>query len=162
MKEKHVEVRHEGGMRMVANAGSGHTFVMDDAAGNSGSRPTEAVLAALAACTAMDVIGVALKKRQEVVSYRVEAHAVQRDELPDVFTRVHIVHVVEGPGVSTSAIRRCIELSALKYCPVNAMLSAGTVEVHHGYRIARPGQPIDEGEVLVTGPNGRLPESVAI
>ena len=162
MKEKHVEVRHEGGMRMVATTESGHSFVVDDAAGDGGSRPTEALLAALAACTAMDVIAVALKKRQDVVTYRVEAHGVQREELPDVFVRVDIVHVVEGPDISTSAIRRCIELSALKYCPVNAMLSAGTVEVHHGYRIARPGQPIEEDEVLVTGPDGWLPENVTI
>ena len=33
------------------------------------------------------------------------------------------------------AVRRAIELSATKYCPVNAMLSAGATEIHHRYRM---------------------------
>ena len=51
-------------------------------------------------------------------------------------------------------MRRAIELSATKYCSVAAMLSAGTVEIHHRYRIVGPDQarPI-EGEVLVAGPH---------
>jgi hypothetical protein len=53
-------------------------------------------------------------------------------------------------------VRRCIELSAVKYCPVNAMLSAGPTEIHHRYRVidvrADPAM-VSEGEVLVTGPN---------
>jgi hypothetical protein len=65
-----------------------------------------------------------------------------------------VLHEVEGPKVSVDAIRRCIELSALKYCPVNAMLSAGETEVHHRYRVIGTGpEPFDEsGEVMVTGP----------
>ena len=57
--------------------------------------------------------------------------------------------------MSTAAIARCIELSATKYCPVNAMLSAGATEIHHSYRVRRPGEPVEEGEVLVTGPYRR-------
>jgi hypothetical protein len=50
-------------------------------------------------------------------------------------------------------VRRSIELSATKYCSVAAMLSAGTVEIHHRYRIQGPrGTDPVEGEVLVTGP----------
>ena len=63
--------------------------------------------------------------------------------------------------MSVSAIRRCIELSATKYCPVNAMLAAGATEVHHRYRVIGTGpEPFDESdEVIVTGPY-RRPEFV--
>jgi hypothetical protein len=74
---------------------------------------------------------------------------------------VDVTHEVEGPSVDEAAIRRAIELSATKYCPVNAMLSAGATEVHHRYRVVRTGEaPLEaEGEVVVTGPY-RRPEVV--
>ena len=88
----------------------------------------------------MDVISIALKKRQAVERYEVHVRGEQRDEYPQVFTRIDIVHEVEGPRiVSTAAIARCIELSATKYCPVSAMLSAGATEIHHATGSMRPG-----------------------
>ena len=55
-----------------------------------------------------------------------------------------------------------IHLSASKYCPVNAMVSAGSTEVHHGFRMRCTGdEPHEaEGEVAVTGPDFR-PDPVA-
>ena len=64
--------------------------------------------------------------------------------------------------VAQAAVRRAVELSALKYCPVNAMLSAGATEVHHHYRVRSTGTAPAEasGEVVVTGPD-RRPDIVA-
>ena len=65
-----------------------------------------------------------------------------------------MVHIVEGPAIEEAAVRRAIELSATKYCSVAAMLSAGTVEIHHRYRIVgAAGTDAIEGEVMVTGPH---------
>ena len=63
----------------------------------------------------------------------------QRDEYPQVFTEIDVVHEVTGPDLSEAAIRRAIELSATKYCPVNAMLSAGATVVHHRYVVHSTG-----------------------
>jgi putative redox protein len=155
--EKRVEVVHDGGMAFAAAMSSGHTIRFDDRASNTGASPVETVLAALAACSAMDVVSIALKKRQDVTHYVVRVSGTQRREYPQVFPRIDIVHEVDGPGVSEAAIRRCIELSALKYCPVSAMLSAGATEIHHRYRIRGTGTaPFEaEGEVVVTGPYRR-------
>jgi hypothetical protein len=71
----------------------------------------------------MDVAGILAKKRQDVTAYRIIVTGNQRDEYPQVYTDVVITHEVDGRGVSEAAVRRAIELSALKYCPVNAMLS---------------------------------------
>ena len=87
----------------------------------------------------MDVISIALKKRQDVIDYRVHVEGTQRDEYPQVFPEITVTHVVGGPDLSEAAIRRCIELSATKYCPVNAMLSAGATVVHHRYAIHSTG-----------------------
>jgi putative redox protein len=154
---KTAEIRHEGGMRFVATTGSGHTIAFDDRADDSGPGPTETIAAALGACTAMDVASIALKKRQDVASYAIHVRAEQRDEYPKVFTSITIVHEVEGPAVAEEAIRRCIELSAIKYCPISSMLAAGDTTIHHRYIVRNTGpHPFEaEGEVIVTGPYTR-------
>jgi putative redox protein len=142
------------GLRFTAQTGSGHQIVLDDSAGNAGPRPVELLLAGQVGCTGMDVISILQKKRQRITQYEVTVSAEQRDGQPAVFTRADVVHQVEGPDIDESAVRRAIELSAVKYCSVAAMLSAGTVEIHHRYRIvgADGARPI-EGEVLVAGPH---------
>ena len=87
----------------------------------------------------MDVISIAVKKRQVVDAYRVHVRGDQRTEYPQVFTEIDVVHEVTGRDISEAAIRRSIELSATKYCPVNAMISAGATVVHHRYRIHSTG-----------------------
>ena len=101
----------------------------------------------------MDVISILRKKRVAFTAYRVETTADQVDTYPQVFTRVDVIHVVEGEGISADAVHRAVELSALKYCPVSAMLAAGTVAIHHRYRIVAPDGTTTEAECVVRGPN---------
>ena len=149
-------------MRFATLTGTGRAPVFGDAAEGGELSPVETVLVALAACSAMDVAAIALKKRQSFTRYEIRVRGDQRDEYPQVYTRIDVVHEVEGPGVSVDAIRRCIELSAMRYCPVSAMLSAGATEVHHAYRVIGTGpEPFDvSDEVIVTGPYLR-PDIVA-
>jgi putative redox protein len=153
------------GLRFTATSGSGHEVVMDNKEGDTGPRPMELIVLGQAGCTAMDVISILQKKRQDVTKYDVDVRADEREGNPAYFTRVDVLHVVEGPALDEAAVRRAIELSATKYCSVAAMLSAGTAEIHHRYRIVGPGAsaPI-EGEVIVTGPHAdpdRLGEPAA-
>jgi putative redox protein len=154
---KSVHLEHRGGMQFVAEPSSGHVLAFDERASNQGGSPVETVLAALAACTAMDVISIAIKKRQAIERYEVEASGTQRDEYPQVFSEIDLVHVVRGTGLSEAAIRRSIELSATKYCPVSAMVSAGATVIHHRYRIMSGGdRPFEaDGLVISTGPYQR-------
>lgn len=154
---KSVHLEHRGGMQFVATPSSGHVIAFDERDSNQGGSPVETVLAALASCSAMDVISIATKKRQSVESYGIEASGTQRDEYPQVFTEIDLVHVVSGTDLAEAAIRRAIELSATKYCPVSAMISAGATVVHHRYRITSTGEkPFEaEGLVISTGPHRR-------
>jgi putative redox protein len=138
---------------------SGHEIVIDNAPGNSGAKPTELVLAAIAGCTGMDVIEIMAKKRQVVRGYRTEVSGVQREQSPNVYLEIDVLHVIEG-DVTTEAVRRSIELSATKYCTVSAQLATGVALIHHRYRIERPaGSALaaeETGEVVVTGPGLEL------
>jgi putative redox protein len=154
---KSVHITHRGGMQFLAEPSSGHPYAFDTRDSNQGGSPIETVVSALAACSAMDVISIAVKKRQRIERYEIAATADQRDEYPQVFTSITLVHELWGESLSEAAIRRSIELSATKYCPVNAMLSAGATEIHHRYRIHSGGErPLEtEGLVVTTGPYQR-------
>jgi putative redox protein len=155
--QKRISLRHTGGSRFVARSGSGHDIVMDNAAGNSGPRPTELVLVAMAGCTAMDVVEILAKKRQVVDGYSVEVTGTQREQPPNVYMDITVLHVVEG-NVDTEAVRRSIELSATKYCTVSAQLASGVARISHRYTIKRPTAPgapptEESGEVVLEGPH---------
>jgi putative redox protein len=154
VKIRTVTLRHDGGERFAGQTGSGRSIVFGEAVPGNEYSPVESIVASLAACTAMDVISILGKKRQVIDRYEVEARAEQRTEYPQVLTLIEVTHIVEGTVVLEGAVRRAIELSATKYCPVNAMLSAGATEVHHRFRMRCTGlEPKEaEGEVLVTGP----------
>jgi len=160
---KTAVITSEGdGLRFRVRTNSGHELIVDNAEGDTGPRPAELVLVAHGGCTAMDVLSILRKKRQVVTRYQVEVTAEQRETAPNIFVRSEVTHVVEGPSIDEAAVRRAIELSAVKYCSVGATLSAGPVEVHHRYRIVGPaGAAVIEGEVLVTGPHADVDALVA-
>jgi len=101
---------------------------------NDGFRPMELMAISLAGCTAMDVISILQKKRQEVSGFEVKVHAERSDEFPKVFTHITVVYNVTGHNVDPVAVERSIELSSTKYCPAQAML-AKAVTIEHKYTI---------------------------
>ena len=112
----------------------------------------EALLAALAGCTSMDVASIMRKKRQVMASYAIEVDAEEATDYPRVFTAISVEHRVSGE-VDPEAVRRSIELSATRYCPVSAMLSR-SVEIEHRYRLTLPDGTERAALVAVTGPDG--------
>jgi len=142
------------GLRFVGSVGSGHTIILDNGEGDTGARPSELIPLALAGCTAMDVVSILRKKRQDVRRYSVEAAGTQMDGHPNAFTRIDVTHVIEGVGLDAAAVARAIELSATRYCAVGTTLASGMVEIHNGYRIIDTETGSEtESEVLVEGPN---------
>ena len=113
-------------MTFIGVADSGHEVRVDSDAGVGGddtaARPMELIALGLAGCTAMDVISILRKKQQKVASFDVNVSADRAAEHPKVFTKAIINYVVKGEGLDEAALVRAIELSALKYCPAQAML----------------------------------------
>jgi putative redox protein len=127
------------GRQFVAQSGTGHTLVMDDAEGHTGPKPIELALLALGGCTAFDVINILRKKRQKVTGYEVELRAVQRDDPPNYFTRVEIKHRLRGQ-IDPVSVKTAIHLSETKYCSVGAMISK-TAKIESTFEIIPEGLP---------------------
>lgn len=89
---------------------------------DDGFRPLELIAIGLAGCTAMDVISILSKKRQDVTSFEVQVHADRQAEHPKVFTHLTIEYIISGNEISKEAVERAVQLSADKYCPAQAML----------------------------------------
>lgn len=141
------------GMAVEVMTGSGHQLRLDaagDEGKHGGAGPKEALLAALAGCTAMDVATILRKKRQLPTGYQIAVSGDSAAEHPRVFVHISVEHRVSG-AVEPEALRRSIELSATRYCPVSAMLSA-SVTIEHRYRLQRDGEPPRSELVVTTGP----------
>lgn len=122
--------------QFLAQSGSGHTLLLDDAAGDTGPKPIELVAIGLAGCTAFDVITILRQKyHQKVTAYEVRVEADQAERPPQVFTAVRIHHVITGFDIDAAAVEQAIHLSEEKYCSVGAMVQK-TASRHTTYEIA--------------------------
>jgi putative redox protein len=122
---KDAKVVWKNGLAFEGIGGSGRTVSLDTIAeegGGTGFSPMELALVSLAGCTAMDVISILKKKRQDVAGFEVRAHGLRTDDHPRVFTDITLEYVVRGHSVDPKAIERAIELSETKYCSVAGML----------------------------------------
>lgn len=127
-----------GGMALEARADSGHTVIMDvspEAGGqNKGFRPMEMMLLGMGGCTSFDVISILQKGREDVTNCVAQMEATRADDVPKVFTKIHIHFVVTGRALSAAKVERAIELSANKYCSASIMIGK-TAEITHDFEI---------------------------
>jgi len=64
-----------------------------------------------------------------------ELDAERADEVPAVFTKIHVHFVVTGRALKEKQVARAVELSAEKYCSASIMLVNGGVEITHSFEI---------------------------
>ena len=134
---KDAKVIWKDGLAFEGIGESGFKVSLDTAAaqgGGTGYSPMELLLVSLAGCTAMDVISILKKKRQDVTGFQVRAHGVRADDHPRVFTDITLEYVVRGHNIDAKAVERAIELSETKYCSVNGMVSK-VAQVITTYRV---------------------------
>ena len=121
-----AKVTWKQGLSFDGTAPSGFVVPLgtDPAVGgaNDGSRPMELIAIGLAGCTAMDVISILQKKRQEITAFEVRVEAGRAEEHPKVFTHAVITYDLTGRNIDEAAVVRAIDLSAVRYCPAQAML----------------------------------------
>lgn len=89
----------------------------------AGPQPHRLLLLALAGCTAMDVISILRKKRQQISGLTVAVQGSRAEQHPRIYTQVEVFYRVRGTHVDARAVERAIELSKTRYCPVMATLS---------------------------------------
>jgi putative redox protein len=103
----------------------GHIVRMDrDEAGggeNTGPTPKPLMLAALAGCTAIDVVSLLQKMRVPFDDLKIDVSATVTEEHPKIYDTVHLVYMIYGKDVDHDKMQKAVELSQEKYCGVSAM-----------------------------------------
>ncbi len=99
-----------------------------------GVRPMEMVLLGMGGCTAFDTVMILQRQRQAITDCHVELSAERADEVPKVFTKIHVHYIVTGKALDEKKVARAVEMTAEKYCSVSIML-AKSVEVTHDFEI---------------------------
>ncbi len=128
-----AKVTLQNGMNFLGVPDSGYEVQLDasesQGGAGKGTRPMELLAMGVAGCTAMDVISILRKKKQEVTYFEVKVHVDRSEQHPKVFTNMELEYVVTGKNLNQKAVARSVELSETKYCSGIAMLSKA-VPIH--------------------------------
>lgn len=100
---------------------------------NKGVRPMELVLMALGSCSVFDLSSILKKQRQDVQDIQVEVTGERREEIPNIFTDIHIEFRLKG-DIDEAKAQKAAELAVKKYCSVHDMLEAGGVEITYSLK----------------------------
>jgi len=128
----------QNNVHFKATSASGHVINMDGppefGGENKGTRPMETLLIGMGGCAAFDVVHILRKRRLLVNGCVAELEAERADDVPKVFTKIHIHFKVSGEGLTEKAVSKVVELSAEKYCSASIML-AKTAKISHSFEI---------------------------
>jgi len=119
---KHVTLRWQHGLAFEGRV-EGRPSIAIDADGKTGPGPMDALLLALAACTASDVASILEKMRFTVRGMTVDVTGERRPEHPKRYTSIVLTYWIRAPGAPEERVRHAIELSLEKYCSVSHSLA---------------------------------------
>jgi putative redox protein len=127
-------VRWVTGQQFVGTDSTKHSVVMSTSSEGVGMKPSELILVALSACTAVDVVDIMSKKRTPLASLEINASGEQDPNPPWPYRKIHLVYKVSGKGLTEASISQAIQLSEEKYCSVAATLR-GVAEITTSFEI---------------------------
>lgn len=102
---------------------NGHSLMMDapnEAGGNDrGPRPKPLMLASLAGCTGMDVVGILKKMRVEFTGFDILIEAEVTEEAPKHYEKMKVIYEFTGKDLPEDKLKKAVDLSREKYCGVS-------------------------------------------
>lgn len=109
----------------VKNGSGASAFVdgsIDIGGVDGGIRPMEMVLAAVATCSAFEIVSILKKQRQTITVFTitVEGKRIKKDT-SNPFSEIHVVFNLEGE-IDPKKVNRAADLAINKYCSAKASL----------------------------------------
>jgi putative redox protein len=130
-------VKQVEGCSFIGKSDSNHWVPIDSTkeyGADAATHPMELVLLALGSCTGCDVASILTKKKVQLQGFEIHIEAERSESYPKVFTSIHLEYIFYGKKLNTTHLRRAIDLSQEKYCPVSAMLKT-SVPITTSYKI---------------------------
>jgi len=142
-----IQLTWAGDHRFDSGRPGGPTLRLDGS-GETGQSPVDAVMSALAACTAVDVVDILAKRRTPLSALSIDGVGTRADTTPKRIVSAELTYHVTGEGVDRTHAERAIELAITKYCSVRDTLDPD-LPIH--YRAVLNGEA---GELRVAGASG--------
>ncbi len=133
-----VTLEQVKGLTFIGKGESNHWVCLDGPkqfdGSEAGSRPMELLLISLGSCTGSDVASILRKKRVQFDHIKINLDGERQENHPKVFTKIHVEYVFYGKNIEETNLKRAIDLSQNKYCPISAMLKE-SCEITYSYRV---------------------------
>lgn len=123
-----------GGMTFIGTDSTNHSVVLSTSDEGVGMKPSDLLLVAVGACTAVDVVSILEKKRTPLSSLEISVSAEQQADPPWTFRKIKIHYKLRGTGLTDKAVEQAIKISEEKYCSVSATIR-GVAEITTSYEI---------------------------
>jgi putative redox protein len=131
MATKTVHLNWDPDQQFILQDNDNHQIIMKKPQGVS---PSDLLSMALIGCASVDVVEILNKQRLELHQLKVTAEAVQDDDPPWRFRKIHIHYQVTGTGIDAEKVRKAIQISEEKYCSVYATLK-DAIEITHDFEV---------------------------
>jgi putative redox protein len=106
-----------------AGRADGPKIRIDGDAG-TGPSPFDTLLAAIATCSASDVVTILKKQRTPVQRLHIRVEAQRVEETPRRLAAATLHYFIEARGATLAKASRAVELAITKYCSVRSSLIA--------------------------------------
>jgi putative redox protein len=121
--------RKKGDYGLEARDERGHILTTDTSVENGGSdygyRPMQLLLAGLGSCSAIDMISILKKQKQQIDTFNIDIEGErQKDVIPSLWQSIHVTFYITGE-VQKEKAEKAATLSMEKYCSVAETLRKG-------------------------------------
>lgn len=103
---------------------------VDQGGGGNGMRPMQTLLAALCGCSAVDIVSILKKQRQELSNLRILVDGErEKGKEPSVWEKVDLIFELTG-NIDPAKAFRAVQLSIDKYCSVAETVRRAGATIH--------------------------------
>ncbi|HTH56456.1 MAG TPA: OsmC family protein [Cyclobacteriaceae bacterium] len=130
--------RVDGDFNMEAVNDTGNKILLDgspnDGGHNRGMRPMQTLLAAMGGCSAIDVISILRKQREDLKDIKITVTGErEKDAVPSLYTEVHAHFRLYG-NINKDKAEKAVSLSIEKYCSVAKTLEKNA-KITHSFEV---------------------------
>ena len=102
---------------------------------NQGMRPMQMLLAAMGGCSAIDIIGILKKQRQDLKDMKITVTGErEKDAVPSLYVTVHAHYRFFG-NLDPDKVEKAITLSLEKYCSVSRTMEKAGAKITHSFEV---------------------------
>jgi len=118
------------------NGNSVHIDASSDIGGtNQGMRPMQMLLASMGGCSAIDIINILKKQRQDIKDLKITVTGErEKDVIPSLYETVHAHYRFFG-NLDPDKVEKAINLSLEKYCSVSRTLEKAGATITYTFEI---------------------------